>query len=317
MKLTQGTRKFGGRIVLSVLIDIAMAGLLYVTLNWIVALISLLCGFFSIWVKNLALSDGTKNFWLQVSSLVFMTVFLTAVVASLWSWIAAISVLVLGGFVIIWFVGFVKTALLNALPNEWNGELTRPEDCLWLDQDWLRQQTQALENIGFQHLQDYRIPEQPTFGRCMVHPQHQCYAEIGVVYSPAGERISETVVITSVLTDDWTIVHVNRDVNLLSESMLCLWRHPKSLSVVQVHPTLASLLDAHLQFRDRMQCDLGISVLPDSSWDAYVQLERYGVVHRNQALKRTNLLLGMLNVARFELNPPSQWLGDYGKKLKA
>lgn len=317
MQSIQVTRQSGGRIIISVLINIAIAGLLYITLSWIVALIFFLHGTFSIWLKNLALSDGTKNFWLQVVFFALMTIFFVAVVASEWSWIAAIAVLVLGGFVIIWFVGFVKTALLKVLPNEWNGELTRPEDCLWLDKDWLRQQTQALENIGFQHLQDYRIPEQPTFGRYMVNPQHQCYAEIGVVYSPAGERISETVVIISALTDDWSIAHVNRDVNLQADSMRCLWPHPKWLAVVQAHPALASLLDAHLEFRDRMQRDLGISVIPILSWDAYVQHEHNAAVYRKQALKRTNLILGMLNVTQFELNPQSQWLGDYGKRLTA
>lgn len=263
----------------------------------------------------MALSDGTKNFWVQVGSLVLIAVLLAALVAWWWSWVAAIAVLVLGGFVIIWFVGFIKTALLNVLPNEWNGEWTQPEDYLWLDKDWLRQQTQALENIGFQQLQDYRLPGQPTFGRCMVNPQHQCYAELGVVYNAAGERLNEQLVIASLLTDDWSIAHVNRDVNLQSDSMLCLWRHPKSLSVVHAHPTLTSLLDAHLELRDRMQRDLGISVIPVLSWDAYVQHEHNAAVYRKQALKRTNLLLGMLNVTQFELNPQHQWLGDYGKRL--
>ncbi len=265
----------------------------------------------------MALSDGTKNFWVQVGSLVLIAIVLAALVDWLWSWIAAIAVLILGGFVVLWFIGFIKTALLNVLPNEWNGELTQPDDCLWLDKDWLRRQTQSLEALGFQHLQDYRIPGQPTFGRCMANPQHHCYAELGVVYSPAGERISETIVMASLLTDDWTISHVNRGVNLQSDSMLCLWRHPKWLSVVQAHPTLAGLLDAHLEFRDRMQRDLDVAVVPNPSWDAYVQHEREAAVHRKQVLKRSNLLLGMLKVTQFELNPKHQWLGDYGKKLTA
>lgn len=265
----------------------------------------------------MALSDGTKNFWIQVGSLVVLTILLAALVAGWWSWIAAIAVLVLGGFVTFWFIGFVKTALLNVLPDEWNGELTRPEDCLWLDKDWLRSQNQALEALGFQLVQDYRLPGQPTFGRCLIHPEHRCYAEIGVIYSADGEPLSHQIAIASLLTDDWTVTHVNRNLNLKSDSMPCLWRHPKWLGVLQAHPTLDSLLDAHLQFRDRMQRDLGIAVIPDVSWDAYVQHERDAMVYRKQAVKRTNLLMGMLNITQFELNPKTQWLGDYGKKLTA
>ena len=62
-----------------------------------------------------------------------------------------------------------------------------------------------------------------------------------------------------------------------------------------------------------MQTDLGIALLRDISWENYVRLEEDAVAYRKQALKKKILLLAMIEVTKFELNPKSEWLGDYAK----
>lgn len=265
MRLTEGTRKFWVRIILSVLIDVAIAGLLYVTWNWIAALVFLLLGLLHIRI----------------------------------------------------FLKDLKARMSKHLLDEWDAELVDVKDGLWVGKDWLEQQTRALEVLGFQHLQDFRMPHQPTVARCMSHSHHHCFAEMFTVCNEDGEIVVENMLLGSLLTDGWSIIHVNRDVDAYNDSISCLWRIPKVLSVRQACPTVEALLNAHLEFRDRMQRDLGLSVIPDVSWETYVQHEQDAMISRKQAFRQTNLLVGMFRVAQFELNPQSEWLGDYGKKLKA
>ncbi|MDF0554877.1 hypothetical protein [Kamptonema sp. UHCC 0994] len=73
------------------------------------------------------------------------------------------------------------------------------------------------------------------------------------------------------------------------------------------------MLQKHLEFRQRMIGDLGIKVLTDVSWENYVKIVQESVIYRKRSLKRKNLLLAMIEVTLFELNPKSEWLGDYAK----
>jgi hypothetical protein len=53
--------------------------------------------------------------------------------------------------------------------------------------------------------------------------------------------------------------------------------------------------------------------LTDVSWENYVQLQQVGVIYRKRSLRGKIILLAMIEVTQFELNPKSEWLGDYAK----
>ena len=72
-------------------------------------------------------------------------------------------------------------------------------------------------------------------------------------------------------------------------------------------------MQSHLRFRQQMLTDLGITVSTDVSWDAYGTLEQQATIFRKQTFRQKNLLLAMLEATLFEINPKSEWLGDYPK----
>ena len=119
--------------------------------------------------------------------------------------------------------------------------------------------------------------------------------------------------IASNLAEGWQLATVNREASIKDGISYGFWRNPKSLRTHHPEISLAELLEKHLEFRQRMIMDLGITVLTDISWENYVQIQREGVIYRKRSLRGKILLLAMIEVTQFELNPKSEWLGDYGK----
>ncbi|WP_434686857.1 hypothetical protein [Pseudanabaena minima] len=65
-----------------------------------------------------------------------------------------------------------------------------------------------------------------------------------------------------------------------------------------------------------MITNIGVSVLTDVSWDNYVNKQQEGTIYRKKAMKQKSLLLAMIEVTKFELNPKSEWLEDYAKFIR-
>ncbi len=84
------------------------------------------------------------------------------------------------------------------------------------------------------------------------------------------------------------------------------------------YPTLSleELFHKHLQMRQQMITNIGVSVLTDVSWDNYVNKQQEGTIYRKKAMKQKSLLLAMIEVTKFELNPKSEWLEDYAKFIR-
>lgn len=264
----------------------------------------------------MTLSDGVKNFWVQLGS--YMLVVGVLLVGVFWwlGWIWAIALLVLAIAYYAWFLAETKQRLLNALPNDWNGEITEISNLPWLDSAWLKAQTTELELLGFVKAQDYKIRDSQSAGRCFLHPRHRCYAEVSDIFLPDGQRFSRQAIITSLMTDNWSLTHLNRAPQTGSDSIPLLWRHPHDVGIYQPDVELLTLLQSHLQFRQEMVNDLGLDVRPPS-WDEYLTQLNWTSTYRKRALKRANLLVRMIWVTQFEFTLPQICLGAYKRRSQS
>ena len=266
------------------------------------------------------LSPGIKNFWFIIGNFLFSLVI--SILALLWygNWDKHIllSLPFLVGFIVgfflnllpfIWFLSNLKSQLLQAMPDEWELNVAVLTDYPLLNFTWLREQTNILESLGFVQLMDYQVKPGNGFARCFTHPQHYCFVEIGQLFLADGEIITSHTIF-SALEQDWAVGAINRPVQN-ADGIGYTWRNPKHIRTYQPHLNLDELLQSHLNFRQRIITDLGIYVSTDVSWHFYRNMMQQFTVSSKQIFRRKNLILAMLEATLFELNPKSEWLGDY------
>lgn len=261
------------------------------------------------------LSQGTGNFWSQITNYILSSAVTIALAFFFYGWPLCSIVTVFLFLCFIWLLSDIKKKLLRVLPDNFEYQLAVLEDYPLLNLTWLDQQTRELEELGFVKLIDYKTGNSPAFGRCFAHFQNYCYAEINEVFTPTGESFARNIVINSSLDQGWTLGTINRPPNNTDSLSYGLWPNPKSVRTYHPSISLENLLQKHLQMRQRMINDIGVILLTDISWENYVQKQQEGVIYRKKALKESCLLLGMMKVRQFELNPKSEWLGDYANFL--
>ncbi len=267
----------------------------------------------------MALNSGTKNFWIQFGYIVGTGLLLTAVAYFIWGGTGAVIAGVLAIFQVIWFLISVKSAILRSLPTTWEIELTHPDEFPGLDHDYFEQQTHILEELGFEILADYKLTNSVMagFARCFSHPQQYCFCEINQCFPTNSDPISNCL-IGSLMAQNWMLVHLNQPVSIAG-SLSYLWRSPRTVVFflpAGVQPHLPTLVHTHLEMRQQMVRNLGITVQTDVSWAAYQAHEHQMTTYRRDRLQQRNFLLGMLEVLLFELNPKSVWLGEYARWVK-
>lgn len=259
------------------------------------------------------LSKGVQGFWVAIGSSLFWAVVVTGLVVYFSGWQNGILAAVIMLFFTGWEVQSIKQKLMRSLPDQLDLRPVTPDDFAFqLDQTALDQQTRELESLGFIHLKDYALQPLSGLARCFAHPQHYCFAEIGQIFDADGKMIVANPVIISGLSQDWVLAHVQGTLTP-SSSLSLLWRNPKNVGIYHPDVSLSDLLQIHLRFRQKMIADLGLVVLTDVSWDAYAEGQQKAAGDRKQALRQRNLLIGMIKVTRFELNPTLEWLGDYAR----
>ena len=262
----------------------------------------------------MTLSTGTQNFWSQQKNYLLSSGI--TIVVAFWYFGAKIGIIITFFLFLcyLWLLSDTKFKLLMGLPDEFQYESAILRDYPLLNFTWLQQQTNELESLGFVQLIDYKVGENPCFGRCFSHPQHYCYAEVSELFQATGESFSRQASIASHLDEGWELDTINREVSNVKDSFSYgFWRNPKAVRLYSPNPSLEELLQKHLEFRQRMVVDLGITVLTDVSWANYVNIEQEAAIYRKRSLQRKILLLAMVEVTQFELNPKSEWLGDYAK----
>ena len=269
------------------------------------------------------LNKGIKNFWQQMGIYLYSNagvfLFLGFLCWIGWKFSSFVSLPIILGLIIgfslllfplFWWLSDVKSQLLKALPDTWEPQTALVEDYPQLNLDCLLIQTRTLESLGFVQLMDWKVEPGNGFARCFDHPQQYCFAEIGQLFNETREAIAQHSIIFSLLEQDWVIAEINREVRS-GDGISYIWRHPKEIRTYSPNLNLDELLQTHLRLREKILVDLGISLLTDVSRSAFCNLEKQSTIRRKQTLKRKNLLLAMFEATLFEINPKSQWLGDY------
>lgn len=263
------------------------------------------------------LSNGTENFWSQIRNYLLSSGLTIIVAFSSYGPRVGNIITFFLFLCFLWLLSDTKSKLLRGLPDEFQYEVANLNDFPLLNFNWLQQQSSELEALGFVRLIDYKlVGGTPGFSRCFSHPESYCYAEVFEVFQATGESFARQTVIGSNLDEGWYLATINREANIKDGISYGFWRNPKSVCTHYPEMSLAELLEKHLTFRQRMIMDLGITVLTDVSWENYVQLQQEWVIYRKRSLRGKIILLAMIEVTQFELNPKSEWLGDYAKFVK-
>lgn len=215
-------------------------------------------------------------------------------------------------FPLLWFLGNIKTQMLQALPDESRFKAAEITEYPQLDLFWLQEETKDLEALGFVQLMDYKVEPGNGFARTFAHPQHHCFAEIGQLFTDAKDKPEKYSYIYSSLTQDWDLTTINRQVHRL-DATAYIGQHPKAVRKYHLEVYIDELLAQHLSLRKQMLNDLGISVVTDISWSGYRKLGQQATISRKTTMRRKKLLLAMLEATLFEIKPKSEWLGDYAK----
>ncbi|CBN57904.1 MULTISPECIES: hypothetical protein [Kamptonema] len=258
-------------------------------------------------------SSAAQIFWSILSSFIFVCLIPILAIFYWFGLKVGLVITFLFSLCFLWLLSYIKSKLLMGMPDEFKYQSAIVTDNPLLNITWLQQQTSALESLGFVQLIDYKTGENPGLGRCFAHPQHYCYAEVTQSFQKTGELLIRQIAISSNLDEGWQLGTVNRQANVIDSIPYGFWRNPKSVRICYPDLSLEEVFEKHLEFRQRMVADLGITVLTDVSWENYVKIEQEATTYRKRSLKRKNLLLAMIEVTLFELNPKSEWLGDYAK----
>jgi hypothetical protein len=259
------------------------------------------------------LSDGAQNFWSQIRNYTLASLTTIMVAFFIYGWKVASIITFFLFLCFLWMLGDIKEKLMRTLPNNFEYETANLEDYPLLNFTWFQQQAKELKLLGFVQIMDYQTVKKSGFARCFAHPEHYCYAEVNEVFKITGESYSRNTVITSSLDEGWTLSNINREVKTTDSIPYGFWRNPKNVRIYHPNISLEELLQKHLEKRQEMINNLAVILLTDISWENYVKKQEEAVIYRKKALKQKILLLAMIDVTKFEVNPQSEWLGDYPK----
>jgi len=262
------------------------------------------------------LSNGTQNFWSQIRGYLLSSALTIGVAFYFYKWRIASIIAFFLFICFIWLLSDIKEKLVRSQPDEFKYEPTTIEDYPLLNFSWFQNQTDRLEALGFLQIMDYKIPQVSGFARCFAHPVNFCYVEVNELFQATGESISRNISIMSSLEQGWTLSGVNQDITSSKTASIAYGRKPRSVRIYYPTLSLEELFHKHLQMRQQMITNIGVSVLTDVSWDNYVNKQQEGTIYRKKAMKQKSLLLAMIEVTKFELNPKSEWLEDYAKFIR-
>lgn len=269
------------------------------------------------------LSTQIQKFWIALANYLVLglMLFLYLLAGNSWKLTHLLSLPDLMGltivvalmlFPLLWFLGNIKTQMLQALPNETRFKAAVITEYPQLDLFWLKEETKDLESLGFVQLMDYKVEPGNGFARTFAHPQHHCFAEIGQLFTDAKDKPEKYSYMYSALTQDWDLTTINRQVHRL-DATAYIGQHSKAVRKYHPEVYLDELLEQHLSLRKQMLNDLGINVVRDISWSGYRNLGQQAIIVRKTTMRRKKLLLAMLEATMFEIKPKSEWLGDYAK----
>jgi hypothetical protein len=228
----------------------------------------------------------------------------------------ALAVLVIALPAVVLFFVWLKVKLVGIMPDHVEFLPADPEDFAGLDQDLLLEYTVAFESLGFHQAFDYtvrtdvaEVNRNTGMGRLFINPELRCYAEVNQLFTAQKKAIPMRCNVISILEDGWTLSSGNRE--WAQVRAIWMWRRPRSLWTRHPGATPSEILDAHMERRQRIVHDLGLSLASDVSPRAYCLLEETATAERKQVFRRRNIAVALFEYWRVGIKPPKEWMGDY------
>jgi hypothetical protein len=227
---------------------------------------------------------------------------------------------------IILFCGTVKSQIVNSavIPEMIPVSI---DEYPRLDRTSLENYNQILELMEFKYLGDIGLGGEqgklnPAMARVFWHSKYNCFAEVGQNFSGTDptKDLSMRCTFGSLFDKPWLLGTSNmiESINGFSYMM----RRPKSLW--QTFPEygvddIQELLTTHLELRSQICSTLNLQVQTDLTLESHIHHEEDEGVQRRAVLEKKRILVALIEAYHFELNPKTEWLGDYAKfaaKLK-
>ena len=228
----------------------------------------------------------------------------------IWAIAGPLAALIGGGALLAAEIWRVRRAVTTGMPDRLEFIPSRPADHPWVDTEAFRGELEALGELGFHPVADYRVayPGAPDgLARVLVNPESLVYAEVNQTRTKAGATPVATTLI-STMSDGWSLQTTSREPVPLSVAFMqtprAMWR-----SLPQAAPP--DLLSDHLALRDRAAQDLQVSVGGDGTLNGFFALQQIEHQARRAAVLETNILRGLARGVACERNTPTQWLGEY------
>jgi hypothetical protein len=219
---------------------------------------------------------------------------------------------VLGLAIVLAVLFFMKQLVVLGMPINLFFESTSPARFPDHDLETLARLTREFEALGFRHALDYSVRADPPvsssgFARLLVHPDKRGYAEINQVFPNGKPPAPMGCLVASLLDDGWQLSTTDRKPNASNY----LLRRRRSLWTAHPGAAPADLWREHLTWRQQITSDLMLKPLADTSPDAYFANERRAALERQENLRRKFFLALWFEMIAFQIQPKSQWMGDY------
>jgi hypothetical protein len=222
---------------------------------------------------------------------------------------------------IILFCGTVKSQIVKSVgvPHMFQIDINEYPQ---LNHTSLENYTQSLEALGFKYLGDLgsRLGESLSMVRVFWHSTHNCFTEVGQNFCEAdpNKDISMRCCFGSLLKKSaekqWALGTSNMVEGMSGISYMMrrpnsLWQNFPEYGIDDVQ----KLLRNHLELRNAICSSTNIEIQANRTLESYIHHEEDESVQRYAALEKRNILVALIEAYIFELNPKSEWLGDYTK----
>lgn len=202
---------------------------------------------------------------------------------------------ILGKFLCINVMSNLK--FITTHPNEWND----------INTDDLEHYSQQLEDLGFVQLMDHTSPQKDGFARLFAHPGHYIFVEVGQV-PPSAMFCS----LLCYFKQPWSLAVTN----LISPRSTiavgrALMRLPQSLVKRYETKSVKVLLKELLKWRETAIADLSLEINKDMSAERFFEQQQLNRTQQRKALWWRSIIWSMVEMVWFQLNPKSEWLGNY------
>lgn len=184
-----------------------------------------------------------------------------------------------------------------------------------LDARVLDEYTHTLEKLGFVRSVDFEVkldvpcPGQ-GFARLLFHPTLHCLAEINQIYPDMLPTPPMRCMIASSMSEGWDLATTDRTLEPLNYA----WRRPRTLWESFPTKSVVELLESHLARRGEMVERLHVLVKSDLNAEWYFTYQREIHRARRELLAAKSMHDITDEMAQFEKEPISAWLGDFAEQ---